>query len=970
MQGRGIADKDNFSVATFNVRGLSSKFKRAQLAVDLEKYRASICCLQETKIKDGCDETHGQYRIYCLPTSCRHYGLGFAIHSDLCHRIHRIWAVTDRVAVIQIYLSKSNLLSLVNVYAPTSTRAAQDDSILEEFYSNLKDTLSSVRTTSFPIVAGDFNAKLGQSNLNLSVNSCVGSYSRGRRNYSGATLADFCCSARLFATNTAFKHPARHLTTWTGWRHNENGPPLPIYNQIDFIFCLNRQKQLFTDARSYAGTALESDHRLVIARARLSRCYGLWSRVAKPVHSDTTRQKLCVSKFADQQTKLDYQQKLSSYVQEQAPATNCEPNEAWAKLSTSILDTARDTIGADNAKHKQREARFKDDELWNLSEQKRRLRLQLPHCDDESKARSLKQQRNQLSHQIRRRVSELASGLLDARVREVEEKKDSAQMFHAVHLLQRKKQEPLSVHDNDGHLVLQQDDVANYISNHFAKLFSSTVTVDTTSDDSAPTQGQLPLNSPISVAEVTKAAARLNNGRAYGPDNMPAECLKYAPSSVHQQMAIIYNSAIETNTQLDGIGCGSLIPLQKPGKAKGPVSHLRPIVLLTTLRKVLSLVALRRINGYVTDFVSPTQSGFRPGRSTSDVVWSYRWITSRCQRIKSSVDILGIDMSKAFDTISRQRLMSVLASFLPEDEVRIIAYLLKKTTLAVTLPSALGEEFRTTRGTPQGDSLSPVLFVIYLEAALRDVRQLLNPRTPEDILLHLPTDIGYADDVDFMSTDGQAIRDQLPAISDTLKEWDLVVNEAKTEFTTISRCKDRIDEEWRVVKKLGSLLGDQEDMSRRQQRATDALQRLWALWIRRTLVHEKLRIRLYKAFILPVLLYNCESLALTAQQLQRFESFHRRQLRFILGIAHPNRISNKNLYTRTESVQLGQHILHARWRMFGHTLRLPAESPPQLAMQAYFINSAKSSWRGRPRITLATIIKQELAMVGKSLSSL
>ena len=48
-------------------------------------------------------------------------------------------------------------------------------------------------------------------------------------------------------------------------------------------------------------------------------------------------------------------------------------------------------------------------------------------------------------------------------------------------------------------------------------------------------------------------------------------------------------------------------------------------------------------------------------------------------------------------------------------------------------------------GTPQGDSLSPVLFIVYLETALREIREI--NKTEEGI----PTEMAYADDVDFIS---------------------------------------------------------------------------------------------------------------------------------------------------------------------------------------------------------------------------
>ena len=55
----------------------------------------------------------------------------------------------------------------------------------------------------------------------------------------------------------------------------------------------------------------------------------------------------------------------------------------------------------------------------------------------------------------------------------------------------------------------------------------------------------------------------------------------------------------------------------------------------------------------------------------------------------------------------------------------------------------------TTLGTPQGDGLSPILFAIYLESALRKVRQKAGPRPHEDT--GRPLEAMFADDFDFIS---------------------------------------------------------------------------------------------------------------------------------------------------------------------------------------------------------------------------
>ena len=109
------------------------------------------------------------------------------------------------------------------------------------------------------------------------------------------------------------------------------------------------------------------------------------------------------------------------------------------------------------------------------------------------------------------------------------------------------------------------------------------------------------------------------------------------------------------------------------------------------------------------------------------------------------------------------------------------------------------------------------------------------------------------------------------------------MNHDKTEYTEITRLNGRNKEEWRSTRKLGSLIGDDEDVLRRKQLATAAFRGLWNLWKRGQQVSEKLRLRLYQAFIIPVLLYNSGTWAVTKTARERLDSFHRRQLRSLIA---------------------------------------------------------------------------------------
>ena len=273
--------------------------------------------------------------------------------------------------------------------------------------------------------------------------------------------------------------------------------------------------------------------------------------------------------------------------------------------------------------------------------------------------------------------------------------------------------------------------------------------------------------------------------------------------------------------------------------------------------------------------------------------------------------------------------------------------------------------FATTIGTPQGDSLSPVLFTVYLEAALRDLRSRLPARPPEDAAL--PLDVEYADNTDFISTSRSFLDDIERIAPPCLAEWSLTINGSKTERTSISRHVDRIEEEWRMTRKLGSLLGEAEDVARRKQHANVAFRKLWTVWFRRAHISLQLRLRLYASFVIPVLTYNMGTWGLTQADLDRIDTYHRRHLRQIIGVHWPNRISNVALYHRCQCRPISESIVTARWRLFGHVLRLPRDAPAQRAIDHYFADTEAAAFRGRPRTSLPTTLCSDLRRIGRTL---
>ena len=96
---------------------------------------------------------------------------------------------------------------------------------------------------------------------------------------------------------------------------------------------------------------------------------------------------------------------------------------------------------------------------------------------------------------------------------------------------------------------------------------------------------------PFTAAEIRKAIAKMKPNESPGCDEIPVELIKYEPDKIHEQIAKIYNNMAETGDIPKEVTYCILKSHQKPNKAKGPPSNLRPIILLSSLRKILAALS-------------------------------------------------------------------------------------------------------------------------------------------------------------------------------------------------------------------------------------------------------------------------------------------------------------------------------------------------------------------------------------------
>ena len=156
----------------------------------------------------------------------------------------------------------------------------------------------------------------------------------------------------------------------------------------------------------------------------------------------------------------------------------------------------------------------------------------------------------------------------------------------------------------------------------------------------------------------------------------------------------------------------TIVTLYKNKGSRADCGNYRGISLLSIAGKILARIMLNRlIIAIAKDNLPESQCEFRPNRSTVDIIYAVRQLQQKCLEQNMNLYAVFIDLTKAFDTVTRTALWVIFAKLgCPRKFTTLIQLLHDDMTGEVLSDGDSSGEFAITNGVKQGCVLAPVLF--------------------------------------------------------------------------------------------------------------------------------------------------------------------------------------------------------------------------------------------------------------------
>lgn len=942
-------------VSTYNVRTLYQQGKAHQLFMGCAATGIDIIGIQEHRLitNNPTEELWSDDRnwvlIYSSATDQRQGGVGILMSKHIYKCVQSVNSINPRIITATFHGNPQ--LTVTSIYAPTEGASPEDKN---EFYNNIENHLEQVKIHNIHLVIGDFNARVGLDSHSTHP-EVVGRYCfYNTTNNNGERLVSMCEEFKLRPAQMRFPQPRRYL--WT-WMH-----PAGSTHQLDHILINTKWTNSLRNCRAYNSVELDSDHRIVSITLLCS----LRTTKGKPCKRPTFDWK----KLQDAATREQFQIELSNRFETlQCNDTSTPITERYELFENAVSEVAEKVVGKRRPCGMPSWVTDKTNQLKSeRDDAKRRYLL--------SKSRHSRERWRRLNTCLNESYKADESAMLNKQMEDLQladMKGDYTTTWKIVHDLSGKDGKPrVKVKKRDGTPPTNDRDLLAEWREYFSSLLNND-NGQSPSDLPIPAAQDLPIQvNPPTREETLEAIHQMKNNKAAGLDcAITSEALQNGGDVMVDVVHGFCSEVYTTLTPPSQWTTSVIVPLPKKGDLS-LMTNYRGISLLSIAAKVYNKILLNRIRDQVDPTLRNNQAGFRPGRSCAQQIHILRRIMEGFQDYQLPLAVTFIDFKKAFDSINRKVMFSVLRHYgIPEAVVNAISVLYNNSKSAVMVDGNISDLFDVSTGVLQGDVLAPFLFVILVDYLLKkatselDSGVVTHPRRSRRYPAKVLNDLDFADDIALLESTIPRAQAQLTRTAAAAEDLGLIISVSKTEYMT-TNCNphsslqiygDSINHV-SDFKYLGSKMASGvSDLRRRKALAWCAFWKLEHLW-RSPEICITTKVKLFNTTCVTILLYGCESWVVSQDMECKINAFATSCYRIMLNIKRIDHVPNSSIYVMTNTEPLIHCVRMRQLRFLGHILRLPEEEPAR--RYALYVPTHGKRRPGRPRTSYFSYIQRVL----------
>ena len=691
-------------------------------------------------------------------------------------------------------------------------------------------------------------------------------------------------------------------------------------------------------------------------------------RIQPPRRPQGTKvpKRLNVSKLSSDSVRQKLTEELNSKLQLQNTDLHDDIEEEWGLLRDTVYSAASDVLGPVTRKHQDW---FDDNNeaILALLEEKRRLYRDLLNDPSSAmKKKAFSNARRNAQRELRHMQDEWLSKKADD-IQGYADRNDTKNFYSALKAVYGPTpsgSSPLLSADGNT-LITDKKEILERWAEHFHDVLNRPSSIN---EEAIARLPQVPLDhslaDPPTEDEVEKAIKRLSSGKAPGADSIPAEIYASGGRRLTERLTELFQAMWNQEKLPQEYKDASIVHLYKrKGNRKACDNH-RGISLLSIAGKTLARVMLNRLITHLErDLLPESQCGFRSGRSTVDMIFAVRQLQEKCQEQNVDLYTTFVDLTKAFDTVCREGLWKIMAKYgCPDKFISMVRQFHDGMTARVQDDGDYSEPFPVTNGVKQGCVLAPTLFSMMFSAMLNDAfrdgdigvdfryrtdGKLYNPRRLQaktKVQEDTARDFLFADDCALNAGTQREMQESMDLFSKACNDFGLTISTKKTEVlhqqppgtTYIEPTVTVNGQKLAVADKfvyLGSTLSRSanidEEVNYRIARASTAFGRLRErVWERRGLsLHTKLKV--YRAVVLPSLLYASETWTVYSRHARKLNAFHMRCLRTLLHIKWQDKIPDTEVLELAQMESIHSTLMRSQLRWAGHVQRMEDSRLPK-----------------------------------------